>query len=172
MLNPKTGTVWTPDIRPDKIETFEETYTSEGGEQQAVTYKIVDNHPILNKVLDKFAFFKTHVSAIWYNKLANITLKQKLDEMDAVIQDVSVKTGFSIIRKAETSNLTVGANGITLKKPSIDGYIVIGLVGARVDTAQNILVKGFDGASGYVAIQNNSNADSHTISGSWLIQKM
>lgn len=91
MLNPKTGTVWTPDIRPDKIETFEEIYTSEGGEQQAITYKIVDNHPILNKVLDKFAFFKTHVSAIWYNKLANITLKQKLDEMDAGIQDVSVK---------------------------------------------------------------------------------
>ena len=82
-----------------------------------------------------------------------------------------VKIGFSIIRKAETSNLAVGANVITLKKPSIDMYEVIGLVGAIVDTAQNILVKGFDGASGYVAIQNNSTADSHTISGSWLIQR-
>ena len=91
MQNPKTGTTWTPDIRPENIETFEETYTPEGGEQQTITYKAVDNHPILNKVLDKFAFFKSHVSAIWYNKLANITLKQKLDEMDAGLEEVSAK---------------------------------------------------------------------------------
>ena len=36
----------------------------------------------MSKVLNKLAFFKTHVGAIWYNKLANKTLKTKLDEID------------------------------------------------------------------------------------------
>lgn len=33
--------------------------------------------------MNKLAFFRTHAAAVWYNKLGNVTLKQKLDEMDA-----------------------------------------------------------------------------------------
>lgn len=123
MQNPKTGTTWTPDVRPENIETFEETYTPEGGEQQTITYKAVDNHPILNKVLDKFAFFKSHVSAIWYNKLANITLKQKLDEMDAGLEEVSAK----------------------LQDVRAPGYIKIGrlvVITALITTTNNIVPNG------------------------------
>ena len=50
MTNTKTGTTWAPDIRPEKIETFEETYTPEGGEEQTLTYRAVDHHPILGSV--------------------------------------------------------------------------------------------------------------------------
>ena len=172
MLNPKTGTVWTPDIRPDKIETFEEIYTSEGGEQQAITYKIVDNHPILNKVLDKFAFFKTHVSAIWYNKLANITLKQKLDEMDAGIQDVSVKIELSAYVKRDAPTLNPGNNNFSIEKPSVNGYKVICMIGVRVTDSGNVVLKGFRADNNTVSVYSYlSSATGYNIDTSWLLQK-
>ena len=90
MPNTKTGTTWAPDIRPEKIETFEETYTPEGGEQQIIEYRAVNHHPILNKVLDKMAFFRTHVGAIWYNLAERKTLLTKLNELDAEIDRKSV----------------------------------------------------------------------------------
>lgn len=77
MQNPKTGgSRWVPDIRPENIDT----YTEQDGEQNA-QYKIVDAHPIIGGVLDKLAFFRTHASAVWYNKLKNITVLQKLDNL-------------------------------------------------------------------------------------------
>ena len=91
MPNTKTGTTWAPDIRPEKIETFEETYTPEGGEQQIIEYRAVNHHPILNKVLDKMAFFRTHVGAIWYNLAERKTLLTKLNELDAEIREVNAK---------------------------------------------------------------------------------
>ncbi len=92
MPNTKTGTTWAPDIRPEKIETFEETYTPEGGEQQIIEYRAVNHHPILNKVLDKMAFFRTHVGAIWYNLAERKTLLTKLNELDAELREVNAKT--------------------------------------------------------------------------------
>lgn len=81
MINPKTGTTWAPDIRPEEIEEFDE----EASDGAITQYKAVDNHPILNKVLDKMAFFRTHAGAVWYNLLDRKTLLAKLNEMDAEI---------------------------------------------------------------------------------------
>ena len=80
------GTRWAPAIREDEITEFQE----QNGEQTA-TYKAVNVHPIISKVLDKLAFFRTHVSAVWYNKLANKTVKDKLDEIDTSISALSSK---------------------------------------------------------------------------------
>lgn len=91
MQNTKIGTIWTPDIRPDSVDTFTETYTPEGGEQQTHTYKAVDNHPVLNRVLDKLAFFRTHAGAVWYNLQERKTLLSKLNEQDAVIEGLNAK---------------------------------------------------------------------------------
>ncbi|MCI8374868.1 MAG: hypothetical protein HFI29_05445 [Lachnospiraceae bacterium] len=91
MPNTKIGTTWAPDIRPENIETFEETYVPEGGEQQTATYRSVDHHPILNKVLDKLAFFRTHAGAVWYNLQERKTLLAKLNEQDAVIEGLNAK---------------------------------------------------------------------------------
>ena len=77
MPNPKTGSNrWVPDIRPDKVETATET-----NEEQSEQYRIVDAHPILGGILDKLAYFRTHAGAVWYNKLAGITVLQKLDNL-------------------------------------------------------------------------------------------
>ena len=70
-----------PDIRPENIDTYTETHTPEGGTEQSAEYKIVDAHPIIGGVLDKLAFFRTHASAVWYNKMKNITVLQKLDNL-------------------------------------------------------------------------------------------
>lgn len=77
MQNPKAGgSRRVLDIRPENIDT----YTEQDGEQSA-QYKIVDAHPIIGGVLDKLAFFRTHASAVWYNKMKNITVLQKLDNL-------------------------------------------------------------------------------------------
>lgn len=82
MQNPKTGgSRWVPDIRPENIDAYTETHTPEGGTEQTAEYKIVDAHPIIGGVLDKLAFFRTHASAVWYNKMKNITVLQKLDNL-------------------------------------------------------------------------------------------
>lgn len=82
MLNPKLdGAIWTSDTRADKIHTYTETYTPEGGTEQTAEYKLIETHPIIGGILDKLAFLRTHASAVWYNKLAGITVLQKLDNI-------------------------------------------------------------------------------------------
>ena len=82
MQNPKAGgSGRVLDIRPENIDTYTETHTPEGGTEQTAEYKIVDAHPIIGGVLDKMAFFRTHASAVWYNKMKNITVLQKLDNL-------------------------------------------------------------------------------------------
>lgn len=85
MQDAKTGgSRWVPDIREDEITEFQE----QNGDETA-TYKAVNVHPIISRVLDKLAFFRTHVSAVWYNKLANKTVKDKLDEIDTSISSLN-----------------------------------------------------------------------------------
>lgn len=85
MQDAKTGgSRWVPDIREDEITEFQE----QNGDETA-TYKAVNVHPIISRVLDKLAFFRTHVSAVWYNKLANKTVKDKLDEIDTSINSLN-----------------------------------------------------------------------------------
>lgn len=91
MPNTKTGTTWAPDIRPENIETFTETYTPEGGEGQTVEYKRVADHPILNGIRDIKAFFTTHAGAVWYNLAERKTLLAKLNELDAELREVNAK---------------------------------------------------------------------------------
>ena len=80
MPNTKTGITWAPDIRPGAIEKFDEELNG-----AIAQYKAVDTHPILNKVLDKMAFFRTHAGAVWYNLFERKTLLTKIHEMDVEI---------------------------------------------------------------------------------------
>lgn len=79
-----------PDIRPENIQTF--TETSGGG--QTATYKILEAHPILNGILDKLAFIRTHAAAVWYNKQDNETVNDKFDEVDESITQLNGKNLF------------------------------------------------------------------------------
>ena len=72
-----------PDIRTENIETITESYTPSGGGEQTATYKIINVHPILNGILDKLAFFRTHAAAVWYNKLAGRTVADELKDLNA-----------------------------------------------------------------------------------------
>lgn len=103
MLNTKTGTSWAPDIRPESIETFTETYTPDEGEEQNVTYKRVADHPFLNGIRDIKAFFTTHVGAVWYNLAERKTLLAKLNEMDAEMKDLKNKTSSFIVLDLEST---------------------------------------------------------------------
>lgn len=103
MQNTKTGTTWAPDIRPGAIETFTETYTPDGGREQAVEYKRVADHPILNGIRDIKAFFTTHVGAVWYNLAERKTLLAKLDEMDTEIKSLINKTANNSIYEFKNS---------------------------------------------------------------------
>ena len=90
MQDAKTGgNRWVPDIREDEITEFQE----QNGDETA-TYKAVNVHPIISRILDKLAFFRTHVSAVWYNKLANKTVKDKLDEIDTSISSLNSKCSY------------------------------------------------------------------------------
>ena len=73
-----------PDIRPENIETITETYTPSGGGEQTATYKIINVHPILNGILDKLAFFRTHAAAVWYNKLAGRTVADEIKDLKSI----------------------------------------------------------------------------------------
>lgn len=113
MQDAKTGgSRWVPDIREDEITEFQE----QNGDETA-TYKAVNVHPIISRVLDKLAFFRTHVSAVWYNKLANKTVKDKLDEIDTSISSLN-----SNIIQAEIFNETVTCEANTQKM--VTGYII------------------------------------------------
>lgn len=86
MSDTKTGgNRWVPDIRPENMDTYTETYTSEGGTEQSEEYRITDADPIIGGMLDRLAFFRTHASAVWYNRLAGVTVRQKIDEMEDII---------------------------------------------------------------------------------------
>ncbi len=113
MQNPKTGgSRWVPDIRPENIDT----YTEQDGEQSA-QYKIVDAHPIIGGVLDKLAFFRTHASAVWYNKMKNITVLQKLDNLAVNIGTLTKlattdKTSLVAAINELNGNFKIGAKNI------------------------------------------------------------
>ena len=77
-----------PDIRPENIETITESYTPSGGGEQTTTYKILNVHPIINGILDKLAFFRTHAAAVWYNKLAGRTVADEIEDLKEV-SDIS-----------------------------------------------------------------------------------
>lgn len=102
MQNPKTGgNRFNPDIRSSEIDTYTET----NGEQTA-EYKIVNTHPIIGGILNKLAFFRTHASAVWYNRLANKTVKQKFDDVDSEVRELNEKLG----KKQDSSTAITTSN--------------------------------------------------------------
>ena len=134
MQDAKTGgSRWVPDIREDEITEFQE----QNGDETA-TYKAVNVHPIISRVLDKLAFFRTHVSAVWYNKLANKTVKDKLDEIDTSINSLNSSMNVTDVQIEETitpstnrvkksGNVISGAVGFT---KSTTGWVTIGTIAA------------------------------------------
>ncbi len=116
MPNTKTGTTWAPDIRPGAIETFTETYTPDGGEEQTVEYKRVADHPILNGIRDIKAFFTTHVGAVWYNLQERKTLLEKIKEQDAVIDGLNA----NIAQKANASTVNTNLTNLSNRIASIE----------------------------------------------------
>lgn len=114
MQNPKTGgSRWVPDIRPENIDTYTETNTPEGGTEQSAEYKIVDAHPIIGGVLDKLAFFRTHASAVWYNKMKNITVLQKLDNLASNIGTLAN------LATTDKTSLVAAVNELNVKMKNI-----------------------------------------------------
>lgn len=136
-MNTKTGTTWAPDIRPEAIETFEETYTPEGGEEQTVTYKRVADHPFLNGIRDKLAFFATHAGAVWYNLAERKTLLTKLQEQDEVIGELNAK----IVTKYEDT-APEGATTIALTFTGKFSALVT-LNGSNSDTYGTYMLQGY-----------------------------
>lgn len=115
MQNPKTGgNRWVPDIRPENIDTY-----TENNEEQSAEYKIVDAHPIIGGVLDKLAFFRTHASAVWYNKLKNITVLQQLDNLASNIGTLAK------LPTIDKTSLVAAVNELNVKTSS---YISAGLL--------------------------------------------
>ena len=116
MQDAKTGgSRWVPDIREDEITEFQE----QNGDETA-TYKAVNVHPIISRVLDKLAFFRTHVSAVWYNKLANKTVKDKLDEIDTSISSLN-----SNISNLDSNMATVESKADQAFQQASDGKTAI-----------------------------------------------
>lgn len=112
MQNPKAGgSRWVPDILSENIDTYTETNIPEGGTEQSTQYKIVDAHPIIGGVLDKLAFFRTHASAVWYNKMKNITVLQKLDNLASnigVLADLATTDKISLVNAVNELNGKMG----------------------------------------------------------------
>ena len=127
MQNPKTGgNRFNPDIRPSEIDTYTET----NGEQTA-EYKIINAHPIINGILNKLAFFRTHAAAVYYNRLANKTVKQKFDDVDAAVSELNEKLGN--IRYIQKENF------FSAWEDSESGYFyVIDIVGEAEDKPSNL----------------------------------
>lgn len=106
MQDAKTGgSRWVPDIREDEITEFQE----QNGDETA-TYKAVNVHPIISRILDKLAFFRTHVSAVWYNKLANKTVKDKLDEIDTSISSLNSSRKWKLLGTAQGNGMGSGTS--------------------------------------------------------------
>jgi len=90
------------DLRPEEIVTYEETYTPEVAEGEEATtqtanYKFYKKYPVISGVLDKLSYGFTHAAAVWYNKLAGITVKDKLDEVSGQLNGLS----FEIVTQTE-----------------------------------------------------------------------
>lgn len=89
-MNGKLNSWWNPDIRPENITDYEETHTTtnETGEEQAQTetYKFIKMPIIIDKVLNELSFIWTHAGCVWYNRLANRTVKDELDALNAKLQ--------------------------------------------------------------------------------------
>ena len=138
-----------PDIRPENIETITETYTPSGGGEQTTTYKILNVHPILNGILDKLAFFRTHAAAVWYNLAERKTLLDKLDEMDAEIRrmnfvylnDSSPSFAPWTVIKTQWDNIPTGAVIGTIKS----GY-TYSIEGEKTDNSYgSFIIHCYDG---------------------------
>ena len=150
MQDAKTGgSRWVPDIREDEITEFQEQNSDE-----TATYKAVNVHPIISRVLDKLAFFRTHVSAVWYNKLANKTVKDKLDEIDTSISSLN-SSYVSVLNNLQNS---WEANGEC-------GYVKMGnalflqvSVRRGITTVGTVIATGFP--TGYSAVIPNPSAGS------------
>ena len=100
MPNPKTGTTWAPDIRPENIGEIIE----EAQDGAIARYSAVDHHPILQGILNKAAFFRTHVGAIWYNFSERKTLLTKLNEQDEAINALNAKIYYVEYEVQTTAN--------------------------------------------------------------------
>lgn len=141
------GNRWVPDIRPEKIET-----ATEINEEQSEQYKIVDAHPILGGVLNKLAYFRTHAGAVWYNKLAGITVLQKLDNLAsnigvlaqlattdktslvAAVNELNGKLEKEVLRASGSKDSVYGQNVsiVSLLLKAGKTYIVLGTVSASL----------------------------------------
>ena len=127
MQNPKTGgSRWVPDIRPENIDTY-----TEQNENQSADYKIVDAHPIIGGVLDKLAFFRTHASAVWYNKMKNITVLQKLDNLAANI---------GTLANLATTDKTSLVNAVNELNEKIIKSVIIIKKSIALQTGENVVV--------------------------------
>lgn len=119
MPNTKTGgNRLVPDIRPEMIATFEETNIiqkdDDTEETQVQQYKILDSNPIINGVLDKFSYFRTHAEAVWYNKLAGITMLQKINN---IISNIGV---LSELLTTDKTSLVEAINELNSKQPVLE----------------------------------------------------
>lgn len=121
MPNTKIGTTWAPDIRPGAIETFTETYTPLGGETQTATYKIVPSHPILGKVLDKLAWFRTHAGAVWYNKLEGTTVLQVINSLMQSVDELRSKITISNLKNVSIGHVNDGTDRVALAFDASNG---------------------------------------------------
>ena len=159
MPNTKVGTTWAPDIRPEKIETFEETYTPEGGEEQTLTYRAVDHHPILGSVLDKLAFFRTHVGAVWYNLAERKTLLTKLNELDAELREVNAK--IELNNFANPIDISAYNSADKLYTVPCDGYLFLN--GNSVGSYARCVVYGAKNGAIAVSVENSNGLASRSI---------
>lgn len=138
MQDAKTGgSRWVPDIREDEITEFQE----QNGDETA-TYKAVNVHPIISRVLDKLAFFRTHVSAVWYNKLANKTVKDKLDEIDTSISSLNSNLDsrgqfFSNYKKVAAIEGKYN-DIVSLNLDSNSSYLILGQIRSDISEASHI----------------------------------
>lgn len=115
-----------PDFRSETVQTYTETYTPEGGTEQTATYKIGTAHPIIGGILDKLTWVRTHAAAVWWNKLANITLRDKITSMDGEIAQLNSKIDNHImIRSVNSTVYSLPPHGhaeIKINIPNVDGY--------------------------------------------------
>ena len=105
-----------------------------GGNEEVATYKILNVHPIINGILDKLAFFRTHAAAVWYNKLAGRTVADEIGDLKVKM----TPTPF-------IENLNLKANVLTeITSDKIPNNIIINvkifLSTFLVSTVNNVLI--------------------------------
>lgn len=161
-MNSKLNSWWNPDIRPENITDYEETYTTtnEAGEEQTQTetYKFVKSPLIIDKILNKLSFIWTHAGCVWYNKLANRTVKDELDALNAKIPHIesgTVNVQFSTT--ARTYNVTF--KNAFVDPPVVQLTVQSGQLGAHA----RALLNGNPATTGFKFISYDN--DSETTSG-------